>query len=301
MLAAKRNKKVVVNDDNGENQASELDPNDYGTQLEDDLNEAFDELSNRNQPQPSISYSTTNSSKSKFASGQSQNSSEMIRIYNVETTETKNGEEGEIEHVKMFTDRKQANNMGKDLFQEYRKNAPVKPHHITENSTEDELYTGTVVFDMYNSVTVCVTSKIDSSAKFAGLDVSNMKKLYGQNVWVIKRDLKKEFTDPDTNRTIITHIKEDANDKVYTDQEYANHQAAQDFIAYLKPKGYDIDEAVEWSNDWAPKIREALALKDKAGECFQVGLEREEGQLAWLEWDEVTYEVEVKETSGPRN
>ena len=128
-----------------------------------------------------------------------------------------------------------------------------------------------------------------------------MKKLYDQTVWVIKRDLKKEFTDPDTNRPIITHIKEDANDKVYTDREYANHQAAQDFIAYLKPKGSDIDEAVEWSNDWAPKIREALALKDKAGKCFQAGLEREEGQLAWLEWDEVTYEVEAKETAGPRN
>ena len=297
----KQGNKVAVNAVEGENQAGESDPNDYETELEADLNDVIvTELATQAQPQSSNPQPTRNSvNKGVDATSEnpSQEKGEMVHIYYLEKTTTTEGEESDAERLIMLTDRQEANEVGKELIEECRKNATVKPYHFRDGCGEDNLYTGTVVFDMSNSVTVKVVCNMGNTSNLAGLDVSTMKKLHGERVWVIKRDLKKSSTD-DENRIIITHLKEDATNEVYTDREFANHEAAKNFIKFLKPKECEHEE--QWT-EWQNTIWDELKKCDDKNECFGIGVIRVDGHLGWMEWDDIDYKVEEKKTSGPKN
>ena len=161
--------------------------------------------------------------------------------------EVKDGIEGPTEFVNLLTDREEANEQAKEMIEEYRK-TPVEPQSVTEEY-EKSLYSGTVMFDDYNSITICVTCKIDSSSKLAGFDPSTIKSNHTDQIWQIKREMKSEIVDPYTNRVMVSHIKEDVDDKIYTDRELANHSAMTSLLAFIKPKTPKINHLEEFDND----------------------------------------------------
>lgn len=306
MIAAKKGTEQPRDDGEGRYQAKDvgvLDPNNYSTQLEDDMNTAFAELSSANESQHLASQAPADSCKSQSTNAQFQDlnqGEDMINIYTVEKTKTVDGEEHDTQQMKMFTDTEEANDFAEGTMEEYRKNTAVKEHSFNQNFKEG-LYSGQIIFDDESVITVYVTSELKEASEFHGLDVTKIKKSHGKLAWVIKRELKEPVTDPKTNHTIEIRRMEDADDKVYTCREWANHDAAENFIAFLRPeKDSSIDYEEEWSN-WQKMVRDKLKETDEAGKCFEAGVAKEDGQLAWLKWDEVDYKVEVKQTVGPKN
>ena len=145
----------------------------------------------------------------------------MIKIYEVEKTETKHGVIRD-EPTKMLHDRNEANDMRYQYLQQ-----AGGAEQSSAQSSRGGLYYCTVVLDEKNSIKVHVASEIKDAWGFAGLDVS---KIHGEQVWIIKRE----------------------------------------------PKNSKFGHVIEWTNDWAPLIREALRAKDHAHQCFQAGVNRTE-------------------------
>lgn len=282
--------------------AGNLDPNDLSSQLEEDLNAAFEELSNDVSQSPKVQAPGA-SSKSKPSQGKCEQASleDLIRVYSFKKIETKNGFKRE-EPARMFIDRNEANEVARAARAQYLQQAKGTEQSCTQ-SEKAGMFFGTVVLNARNSLAVSVASEIRPASDF-GVDVTKMDVPYVQQVWVIKRKLEKTVTDPKTEQqTLTTSITEDAVDLVYTDRELANYQAAQNMIAFLKPKDSNFDDVLEWSNIVAPAIRDERARQDEAGSCLTIEVDRTEnvGQLEWLEWDVVAYTVEVKKTKGPQN
>jgi hypothetical protein len=284
--------------DSSGNKAGEGSVNPDGTQLEGGM-----EAGSATQ---GVISNPSADSNSEITNAQSQNPNQevesQIKIYKVKKNEMKGAEEL-AESVNIFHDRNQANEMAKDLLKLYCQQADGEERSFSREF-KDGLYHGKVELNDDNSMEVRVTSEFATPSEF-GIDVSKIKNLHDEQVWIIKQELKKTVKDPETANTSITHFKEDINDFVYTDRSYANMLASEEIIKYLKPpKQYEALYEKAWANEWSKQIRDALEGFESTNECFEVEIDRTEladGALAWLEWDIVKYVVEVRKTKGPRN
>jgi hypothetical protein len=245
-------------------------------------------------------------SSSKVANAKSQKPTQeeerKIKIYRSKTIEIKDGEElDESISPKILTDRDEANHMAKEILKGYREKAAGEEQSYSK-SFKDGLFCGKVELDDQNSMTVEVIAEFSKPSNF-GLDVATMNNRYGDKVWLIRRETKTTSKDEDGD-TIITHVKEDAGDLVYTDRMYANHRAAEALITFIKPpEGVDIKFEEAWANEWIPQIRETANNAAGADQLFDLDVEASDfsDQAAWLEWDSARFWVEVRKTAGPRN
>ena len=282
-----------------------LNPDEYGTQIVEplaDMNPSFGGYApQRRSPQssPPRCNPRTRQQLSSTPNAPIKNRvtkpREMIRLYMVKKVH--NDEEPQLVGD-IFSDRSEANRFAEAKVQECRKNRN-KPASITENYSDDDLYSGMITHSNGGTTTIYVSSQIKQTADLD--DAIQIQPRLPEQSYLIMRTIKKSVCDPETNITTVTKTTVPLEGMHFSDREYANNEAAKYLMSFIKPKRPNLDDVAEFENDMCAQIRDALKTFDEGRDCFSVELEKGNGAPRWMEEDSVEIEVQLFPMKGPLN
>jgi hypothetical protein len=270
--------------------ANGLNPDDFGTQID----ELFEDTQ--------MADTQNNGQVEEVSAPAKPLISRMIRLYIVQRTNSVDSEEQPPQILQKFTNRDDANSFATSIFQEIKDNK-AENEAIAEEY-KNNLFHGSLTSEENGaSTTIKVTTEIiQDSSTLAIFDPDMIQPRISEYTYFIKLKTSTEIQDEETNTTTITNKEEILPPPhYYSDLELANYAACAYFYTYLKPPRAKIDWIAQHENEIGKLLRSGRDTFCEQGLQFDAELERQEGQVEWLEEKIVGVEVVRYEVKGPLN